>query len=136
MKYYSEVLKKVFDSIAELEKAEKSHKEGLVKEAEGKKALATRIEQAGKEVDKAYEDYEKAKEKAAKVLEESNKNIETILNEAKDVIKKAEENKRDAIQKFNQRYGPYTTTYTGEKALNEFNKVVDSLSKDFLRFWF
>lgn len=136
MKYYSEELKKVFNSPEELEKAESDAKELEVKEEESKKSLALRIDKANDEVEKAYEAYDAAKEEAAKILEESNEKIDTILKNAQKVIEEAESKKTEAIKKFNEKFGVYTTTYTGEKAIKEFNKRMDRLSKDFFHLWF
>lgn len=136
MKYYSETLKKVFDSPEELEKAEKDAKAVEVKTAETKKALAKRVEEATNAVSDAYAEYEKAKDKAAEILDKSNAEVAKILQDAKDVIKKAEEEKYKAIRLFNEKFGAYTTTYNGEKALKEFDSIINRLDNwNNLLFW-
>ena len=82
------------------------------------------------------EEYEKAKDKAAEILDKSNAEVEKILKDAKDVIKKAEEERYKAIRLFNEKFGAYTTTYNGEKALKEFNSVINRLDNwNNLLFW-
>lgn len=138
MKYYSDVLKKVFDTPEELQKEEAAAKKLEVKKEESRKALSTRVEAAEKEVDAAYKHYEEICEKAAKILDEANEKVTVMLREAKDQIRSAEEEKTKAIQKFSEKFGTYTTTYTGNKALQEFQKITDRLKDDFVFpfFWY
>jgi len=136
MKYYSEVLKKVFDTPEALNEAEAESKRAEVKKAESRKALAARVEQAQSNIDKAYECYDNALEEVQKILDESNAKAEKLLNAAKEDIKRAESEKLEAIRKFNEKFGPYTTTYTGDKAKHEFDKLVNRLEDAFPLFWF
>lgn len=136
MKYYSEVLKKIFDTPEALNDAEAESKRAEVKKEESRKALATRVEQAQSSIDKAYEDYDKTLEEVQKILDESNAKAEKLLKAAKENIKRAESDKVEAIRIFNEKFGPYTTTYTGDKAKHEFDKIINRLEDAFPLFWF
>lgn len=136
MKYYSEVLKKVFDTPEALKEAEADSKRAEVKKEETRKALAARVEQAQSCIDKAYEDYDKALEEVQRILDDSNEKAEAIIKAAKEVVKDAESKKVEAIKAFNEKFGPYTTTYTGDKAKHEFDKLVNRLEDAFPLFWF
>ena len=60
MKYYSEVLNKNFDTIEDLESAEKAEKNRLVEKAKAEDARKAEIEAAKKKRDEAKADYEDA----------------------------------------------------------------------------
>lgn len=67
MKYYSEKTKKVFDTVEDLQKAEKEFDE---KEAEKLKLVEVKKSRA-KEVEDAYNEYQSVKEKAYKEISEA-----------------------------------------------------------------
>ena len=99
--------------------------------------MADRIEEANKKLKEANENYKLARNKAAEILEKSNKEVQDILDEAKDIIRQAEKEKLEAVKAFNDKYGVYTTTLTGEQATEEFNKAISKLAADFNPFkWF
>lgn len=123
MKFYSEKLKKLFETEAEVIEAEKIFDNKLAEKENSKKALSQRIEEAEKNLDKAYQDYDAAKERAAKILDESNKQVMEILNEAKLKVAEAERARTDAIVNFNQNFGVYRANYSGERAIRESDRV-------------
>ena len=123
MKYYSETLKKLFDSEEGLKAAEKAFEEKNTQNENTKKELSHKIENAEKAVDAAYKEYEEARKYAAKLMEESNREIIRILDEAKANITEAEKLRADAIVEFNQRFGTYRANYTGERAQRESERV-------------
>ena len=156
-KFYSESLDKYFDSekecleaekefISEKNKIEKNEvlNEGqtasqLAKERLNKKELSKEIELADNKLSEANRLYDIAKEKASKIISDANKQAKEILDIAKDEVRKASEEKFSAIAKWNNKFGTYTTTVTGEKAAEElrrtFNQFDDYFSK-FFKFWF
>ena len=144
MKYYSELLNKPFDTEKECLQAEKEFKRQQAKEdatksaiSADKKFMAGKIEEANIKLKEANENYKLARNKAAEILEKSNKEVEVILDEAKEVVRKAEQTKLEAVRAFNEKYGAYTTTVTGEQATEEFNKAISKLAADFNPFrWF
>lgn len=144
MKYYSELLNKPFDTEKECLQAEKEFKRQQAKEtatksaiSADKKFMASKIEEANIKLKEANENYKLARNKAAEILEKSNKEVEVILDEAKEVVRKAEQAKLEAVRAFNEKYGAYTTTVTGEQATEEFNKAISKLATDFNPFrWF
>ena len=123
MKYYSETLKRLFDTPEELEEHEIAYARDKAKDELSKKVLSKKIEDADKLVDSAYKEYEDAKSRAAEILEKSNQQVADILNEAKAKISEAEKERTNAIVAFNQKYGTYRVNYTGERAKNESERI-------------
>ena len=111
----------------------------LAKERLNKKELSKEIELADEKLSEANRLYDIAKEKASKIISDANKQAKEILDIAKDEVRKASEEKFSAIAKWNNKFGTYTTTVTGEKAAEElrrtFNQFDDYFSK-FFKFWF
>ena len=151
MRIISDITGKTYPSVEECLKAEQAYqaeqkkiKDELTKRqnevSKEKKELSKAIELAEQEVSEANKLYEVAKTKAAEILEKSNKEVEDILKVARDSVKKAEQKRLDAVMAFNKKFGTYTTTVTGEKAAEEFNKSVSRLNNvfaDIMRsFWF
>lgn len=100
MKYYSEKLKKVFDTPEELEKAEAAVDET-------KEVLISKIKEE-------KNNYEMAAERAKELRTEAN----AMIDEAREKYFKA-------ISKYNEQYGPYITNGTDEgKSITDlFNSV-------------
>lgn len=144
MKYWSELLQKPFDTEKECLQAEKEFKrkkaqEDVTKSAisADKKLMASKIEEADKKLKDANENYKLAKNQAAEILEKSNKEVQEILDVAKESVRQAEKDRLEAVRAFNEKYGAYTTTLTGEQATEEFNKAISKLTNDFNPFrWF
>ena len=140
MKYFSEKLNKTFDDVESLEKAEKDFEEAEKKKAvevdekaKTRKELAKKVEEAELSVSSAYDKLEQVKKECAKILDESNKQVSDMLDAAYDIIKKAEEAKCEAINKYNEECGTYTKYYTGRKAVEEFNKAIRQFDTFFNR---
>lgn len=136
MKYYSEVLDDKFDTEEELLKAEEeyktlqqSKKEKADKEralvSKEKKASADIIKKAEDEVSVAQEKFNAAKKEAQEILDEARKQAEDIIRSSSKELSVAQEKRYRALRDFNEKFGPYTVSYTGEKAYNEFKKAVD-----------
>jgi Skp family chaperone for outer membrane proteins len=107
MKYYSENLKKLFDSEEELTKAEKEHEEELTKKQE----LADTKKQRAEEVELAYKKTLEAREKANELIKEADKAYLEL---------------RD---KFVEDFGSYHMTYSNAdgKELVSVSDIVDSM---------
>ena len=134
MKFYSEGLKKMFDTpeqcLAEEEKMRVEAEEKKVTKAK----LAKAVEDADKELDKAYENLKEAKKQVEELQKEYDEKVDAIMNPACDLIKECTKARADAIKEFNDKFGVYTTTYTGNKALNEMakmDKIFDNFFKKF-----
>ena len=140
MQYYSDQLKKLFKSEKDLKDAEKAAKDlAISKEPEGKKTLARNVEEADAAVDCAYTKYEEALKQAAEIVHKANEEATQIRRNAAQEVRKAEATKKEAIRVFNEKFGPYTKVYSGDKALKEYRKAVDRLTTDFIDtfpFWF
>lgn len=157
MKYYSDLLDKMFNSLEECESAEDAYnkelkeKENQIKEetqkaSKEKKIISNKIEEADKNLDLAYNDYEIAKNKVKELLKESDNKIKDILDEynnkameilnpAKQAIKTAQEEKFKALSEFNKKFGTYTINYTGDKAYNEYKRISSWINEMFNRFF-
>lgn len=137
MKFYSEELKQFFDSEQEcLEREEEARKKK--ESAKSVKAkFAKAVEDADESLSAAYEDLESAKNKVAELQKEYDEKVDAIMKPATDAVKKCTQARFDAIEEFNKRYGTYTTTYTGNKALNELCKTLDFIDTIFdNKFWY
>lgn len=135
MKYYSEILKKMYDSEKDLLEAEKKSADLKEKVEATKKALAKKVQDADARLDVARDAYKEAEEEAAKILEEAISKIKDIIEPAKEEIKDAKYARAEAIREFNSKYGAYTTTYNGEKALKEYESFVDQINNTFESMW-
>lgn len=143
MKYYSEITKKNYNSEKECLEAERQYALKSNEESKKqtqlsirKKQLAKAIEEADEKVTQANKEYEIAKAEAKKVAEEADKKIDEIFTNAENKIKEAESNKFKLIQKWNEEFGTYNKTYTGKKALEEYEKAINRFNNLFKFFWF
>lgn len=136
MRYYSDELKKFFDTeeslLAEEEKARVEAEEKKVTKAK----LAKAVEDAEKGLDVAYENLEWAKERVAELQREYDEKVDAIMNPVLDEIKECTKARAEAIKSFNEKFGVYTTTYTGNKALNEMVKMEKIFDNIFKRFYY
>lgn len=142
MRVYSDILKKPFDTEKECKIAEQKFLKDRQREAreretqknivsKEKKELAAKIEQADKALAEANEKAKLAREKANEVLDEANKQISKILNDAREEIRQAEKARMDAIVEFTDKFGAYTTSYSGEAAIRAYNDAVRELNNIF-----
>lgn len=134
MRYYSDELKKFFDTeeqcLSEEEKARQVAEEKKVTKAK----LAKAVEDAEADLDDAYNTFELAKEQVNELQKEYDKKVDELLNPIRDRIRECTKARSEAIRKFNEHFGVYTTSYTGNKALNELFKnerVLDNFWKSF-----
>ena len=96
-----------------------------------KKELADAVSIADKEVDEAYKAYDSAKEHAAKIIRKANEEANSILREAAAAVEKATEKRMNSIKDFTNEFGTYTSTYTGDKALEEYNRIINKIKRVF-----
>lgn len=138
MKYYSEKLDKMFDSIEALQEAEavkvKKKKpevstEKLIEEqVPSKKQLAAEVETADEALKEAYANYESAKTKVEEISKKYLAEVNDILEPAQKAVKDAEKNRYEAIRRFNDSYGAYQVTYTGARAADEMMKAISNIN--------
>lgn len=141
MKFYSEKLEKFFDTEAECKEAEvkademEKEKKNLadVKSNE-RKQYAKVIEEADKILDEEYTKYEEVKKHVIELKKKCDEECEKLLLDAKKELKAAQDKKFAAVQQFNEKFGPYTISYTGDKALKEMRRHFDTNSDLF--HWF
>lgn len=135
MKFYSEELKQFFDTeeqcLAEEEKARVEAEEKKVTKAK----LAKEVEDADKALDGAYEGLKLAKEQVEELQKEYDQKVDGIMNPARDRVQECIKLRAEAIKNFNDNFGVYTTTYSGNKALNEFAKTAAMIDKLWKRFY-
>lgn len=146
MKYVSEITNKTYGTEAEcledekifLEKKAKAEEEKKLREqalTSEKKELALKIDNANKAIKDAQEAYDKAKDECAKILEESNDKVIKILSDARKVLDEAKAERFNKIVEFNKKFGPYRTSFTGEEAEKELNKINKEFKFDNLFNW-
>lgn len=139
MKFYSEKLDKLFDTLEELQAAETpkkkkrsvEHTEPVVEEpatTPSRKELATAVEAADEQVKQAYADYETAKTKAEELSKKYLEELNAILDPAQKAVKEAELLRYQAIRNFNDSYGAYQVTYTGAKAADDMMKAISNIN--------
>ena len=136
MKFYSEELKRFFDTeeqcLAEEEKARVEAEEKKVTKAK----LAKVVEDAEKDLDNAYEGLKIAEEKVAELQKEYDAKVDAIMTPAHDRIKECAKARAEAIKQFNDKFGVYTTTYNGNKAIQELDKLDSMINQFWKRFYF
>ncbi len=134
MKYYSEILDQLFDNSEQLLDAEMAHVNKLEKEAEERKAkenaltnrkkeLAKNIELCEANLDVAYKQLEEVRLSAQSVIDAATKKAEEMLKPAIDNVNTLHKDRVRAISAFNKEFGPFKTTYTGDKAQQEVDRV-------------
>lgn len=140
--YYSEQTGKYYDTEKECHKAEtelaiQKREEEQTKNSisKHKKELADKIELADSKVSEAYKHLEVCRQDAKKILDDAKKQAEGIIAGAKEELRKCQKEKYDTLAEFNKEFGPYTTTYSGSKALDEI-RVANSLFTDLFDFFF
>ena len=101
-----------------------------------KKEMADTIQKAEDKVSAALTAYDKAKEEASKLITEAKEKAKTILKEAEASYSSAVDERYDAIRKFNEEFGAYTTTYTGKRAQEEYDRAMRKVSRWFDNFFF
>lgn len=138
VKYFSEILNKYYDSEKEVLKAEKEFNERKLEEenkkkefANKKKTMASAIEKAQNEVELAEEELECANNKAEELFSKAYDDALALITPAKKRVEEAQKSKYEAIREFNVLYGPYSVSYTGEKAYNEWKRSFDRLDTIF-----
>lgn len=149
MKYYSEILDQKFDTEKELLRAEREHEKAQSEKKEElagakaetavskeKKILSDAVTKAEEELSVAYDELDVANQKVKTLSKEYLKQVDSILEPAKKKVKDAQQKKYEAIKAFNEKFGPFRTIYTGQKAIDEFSRI-NKLADDFWnRFWF
>lgn len=140
---YKELEGRVFNTVGECAEAE-----GLIEvqraelaekkkknESSLRKHYSSEIDKADKDLKEAYDNYDKAKEEVRKILEKSNEEMVNILTPAEDKVREAQKAKQDAILKYNEHCGPYQAVYTGDRARQEYNRVINEMNHTFNSFW-
>lgn len=153
MKYYSDKLDQIFDTPEALEEAEATactcnkvddnfNNEKLadtekkdVNKIPSKKQLAADVDAADAKVKDAYAEYEVAKKQIEELSKTYLESVDAILNPAKDAVKKAEQERYDAIRKFNAYYGAYQTVLTGDRAAKEMIRAINEINSIQRKIW-
>ena len=142
MKYYSDLLKTFYDTESECQEKEKEYLKKIEQEekeekekqkliSSEKKELVNAIDAANAALDAEYQKYEEAKMKAQELVRNAKEEAAKILEPAKQSLTDAQKAKYEAISNFNRKYGVYTTSYTGSKALSEYKRGVDWINSFF-----
>ena len=149
------IAEKDYETKLAKEKAEFKEKEAKLKAqveedaktiSKRKKELSDKIEEASRNLDEVYKFYEAEKSKAKDILtnvekqikrlrEDANDEINRLMEFAEAEVKKASEQKTIAISNFNKELGTYKTVITGDKAIEEYNKMVRNMDNTFSKFF-
>lgn len=139
---YKELEGKTFDTVKACQDAEaavdKERKAAVARDKEAsklRKTLAADVDKAEKQLTDAYIAYDKAEEKVKALLDEFNKQRNDILEPAKKAVRDAEEARTQAIISYNKQCGPYQKTYTGDKAQEEYLRMVKNFDAVVNNFW-
>ena len=135
MRFYSDELKEFFDTQEQCLAAEETARVEAEEKKVTKAKLAKAIDDADKALDEAYEGLKLAKEQVEELQKEYDSKVDEIMNPAHDRIKECTKARADAIKEFNDKFGVYTTTYTGNKVLQEFVKMDDAFNKLWKKFY-
>lgn len=158
MKYYSDKLDQVFDTPEALEEAEAADvctcnkvddnfddknlknigskvKDTAVNKIPSKKQLAADVDDADAKVKDAYAEYEVAKKQIEGLSKTYLESVDAILTPAKEAVKKAEEERYEAIRKFNTYYGAYQTVLTGDRAAKEMIRAINEINSIQRKIW-
>ena len=134
MRYYSDELKKFFETEKECKDAEAKAKELAEKNKSTKATMAKAVEEADLRLDLAYKELEQAKKHVKELQKMYDAEVDNVMNPVMENINKCLDDRQKAIQAVNQKFGAYTTTDSGNKAIDEFLKtsnILDSLWKSF-----
>ena len=142
MKYFSEVTNKYYDSEQECLEAEKKFEEEKKKSelaiAEKKSAISKRkkelsdsITLSDKKVEYAYKELETARTEADKIVKEAREKANSLVKEAVKKVEAETSERAKQIAKFNEEFGPYTVTYTGNMAEEEYNRIIHRINEMF-----
>ena len=145
MKYYSDITEKVYNTEEDLKIAEKGflaskaeeEKKGKSLTDKGdseksavsarKKELSTDIREQERAVTAAYKQLEEAKKTAQKIMAQARHDADEVIKEATEVLNNEISIRKDLIKQFNEEFGPYTVTYTGERAEEEYYKALNRI---------
>ena len=116
-------------------KAEAEEKEKKNAVSRRKKELSDAIQDASSKVTEAEDAYKEAKEKASAIVKAANDKATELLKAVIKDVDKARESRMNAIKAFNDEFGAYEVRYTGNKAVEEYNKFVRDMNKAFNNFW-
>ena len=93
------------------------------------------LAKAQKELEFAEEELEKANKQAEEIFSKAYEDALALIKPAKDKVEDCQKAKYQAIKEFNKVYGPYSVSYTGEKAYNEWKRSFERLDSIFNRFF-
>jgi len=136
MRFYSDELKRFFETEEECLSAEEQARVAAEEKKVTKAKLAKAVEDADKALDKAYENLKLAEEQVAKLQKEYDDKVDAIMTPAHDEIKACAKARAEAIKDFNDNFGAYTTTYSGNKAIQELDKLDSMINQFWKRFYF
>ena len=141
MKYVSDD-GKIYETIDECKAADEQYADELKRKelevsekkaaiSKRKKELADAVSAADKEVDAASKAYDEAKATASEIIRKANKEADEVLRTALANVEKATEKRMNCIKDFTDEFGSYTFTYTGDKAIEEYNRVINKMKRIF-----
>lgn len=131
---------KTYDTVEACLEADKKFEEEAEKNpapikpaSPNKKEMADAIQVAEDKVSLALAEYERVREEARKKVSAAQAEAGKMLKEAEDKYLEASSERYEAIRDFNEKFGVYTTSYTGKRALDEYNRSVKNFNREYNR---
>ena len=93
-----------------------------------KKQLAANVDAAEEKLKAAYAEYDVAKKQIEELSKTYLESVDAILTPAKEAVKKAEQERYAAVRKFNESFGAYQVTLTGDRAAKEMMRALNELN--------
>ena len=122
MKYYSTILNKMFDTVKELEEAEKEHKSIPTAEY-----LNSQIKLAEEELEAARKNYTASQDSISKLSAEYLAKIDEITKAATEKINAAKRKRKSLIAEYNKYYGACKSCYKDEQVKKNTDYIDDIL---------
>ena len=129
MRYYSDELKQFFNTEESLLAAEETARQKQESAKATKAKYAKAVKDAEAEIELSKKAYEEAEQQVAELQKAYDEKVKVIMDPVRKRYIEANRARATAIKEFNDKYGTYTTTYTGNDALEEFNNFVSNFEK-------
>lgn len=122
MKYYSTILDKMFDTVQELEEAEKAHESIPTAEY-----LNSQIKLAEEELEAARNNYTASQDAISKLSAEYLTKIDEITKAAAEKIDAAKSKRKSLIDEYNKYYGACKSCYKDKRDKDYIDDILNIL---------
>ena len=98
--------------------------------------MAKKVEDADKALIEAKAQLKAAEQEVERLSQEYLAKVDVILKEARSRVSEAERVKYETIKAFNEEYGPYVSTVTDERAVQDMINSIFSMERPLFRWFF